>query len=349
MPDQELPTSNADSHTAAASELLQNPHSSTVPVVPQLGVALGLLVFVFGVTYIGATNVLTQGNRAQDDARIDATPPSRAQEARSLGSAFDNVVLEAESAYVWDVQNQRALFSKNGDERLPLASITKLMTALLTYELLDPTDTVAITLPVLRTDGDSGFVDGEEFTMQNLSDLTLITSSNDGAAALSAQAGAAILTEEDSDAVFVKAMNIKAEDLGLTKTSFKNSTGLDISETEAGAYGSARDASRLMEYLITHITDAVALTRLDITTINNNEGAYHLAKNTNEYVNSIEGLIASKTGYTKLSGGNLVIAVNAGLNRPVVVTVLGSSYEGRFKDALELLKRAKLYVENELP
>jgi D-alanyl-D-alanine carboxypeptidase (penicillin-binding protein 5/6) len=183
--------------------------------------------------------------------------------------------------------------------------------------------------------------------MQNLADLTLIESSNDGATALGARAGSTVLPDEDPNAVFVQAMNLKAEELGLTKTYFKNSTGLDISETQAGAYGSARDVALLMEYIITNVTDAVALTNTDVTTINNKNGDYHLVKNTNEVVNDIDGLIASKTGYTLLSGGNLVVAVNVGLNRPVVVAVLGSSYDGRFADTMELIERARLYIDKE--
>ncbi len=348
MPENETPIQQGvEEHLITTDELLaQHPHTSPVPVVPQLSVALGLLFFVFGVTYIGATNALTK-QAPTPDVRVEATPSVRAQEALSLSSIFEDTTLQARSAIVWDVTEQRVLFNKNADERLPLASITKLMTALVTYELLDGAERVAITTDAIRTDGDSGFVDGEEFTVQNLADLMLISSSNDGASALSATAGNAILEDEDAEAVFVTAMNVRAKELGLTKTEFKNSTGLDISPSLAGAYGSARDVAHLMEYVITNVTDAVALTTLDVTTVSNEEGAYHVAKNTNEYVDEMTGLIASKTGYTELSGGNLVVAVNVGLNRPIVVAVLGSTYDGRFQDTLDLIKRARLYIENE--
>lgn len=108
--------------------------------------------------------------------------------------------------------------------------------------------------------------------------MTLITSSNDGATALGAEAGKAIDATGDPEALFVQAMNIKAEELGLSKMHFANSTGLDLTETEASAYGSARDVARLMEYVITHITDSVTLTALDLTKIRNTNGDYHTAK-----------------------------------------------------------------------
>jgi D-alanyl-D-alanine carboxypeptidase len=216
------------------------------------------------------------------------------------------------------------------------------------YELLDPSDIVTITDEAIRTEGDSGLLKGETFTVQNLTDLTLIESSNDGAAALAINAGSAVMPEaEKGSSVFISAMNLKAKELGLTETRYYNSTGLDLSETEAGAYGSARDMAHLMEYLITTHPDAAALTTLDSKTIYDTDGRYHLVKNTNEVVGDIDGLIASKTGYTLLSGGNLVIAVNVGLNHPVIIAVLGSSTSGRFTDALTLLEEARSAVEKD--
>lgn len=319
-----------------------HPNTSTVPVIPQLSVALGLLFFVFGVTYIGISSSTAQ--LANNDVRVDTVVTQNTDTTLSLTSSFEDIHLQAKSAFVWDVARQRVLFNKNADEQLPLASITKLMTALVTYELLDPKEKISISQRSLQIEGDSGFSDGEEFTIQNLIDLTLISSSNDGAAALGARVGNIIDSELDPELVFVKAMNIKADELGLTKTYFKNSTGLDISQTHAGAYGSARDIALLMEYLITRITDAVALTNLGVTTIENEAGAYHIAKNTNGSAQAMTGLIASKTGYTELSGGNLVVAVNVGLNRPIVIVVLGSTQEGRFSDTLELIKRTQTYI-----
>ena len=323
-----------------------NPNISTVPVLPQLSVALGLLGLVFGVTYVGTSAPMTKG-QTESNVRVEAELVQTEQRAQSLAHAFDATKLEARSAIVWDVQNQKILFNKNADDQLPLASVTKLMTALVAYELLDPKQKVAISMHALKTEGDSGFSDGEEFTMQNLLDLTLIASSNDGAAALGATAGKAIDPDMNSDRIFVEAMNLKAKELGLSKTYFNNSTGLDLSETKSGGYGSARDMALLMEYVITQIPDSVALTNLGMKKIINTDGAYHIAKNTNDVVNEIDGLLASKTGYTQLAGGNLVIAFNAGLSRPIVITVLGSSQEGRFTDILSLVKKTKAYLEAE--
>ncbi len=319
--------------------------TSPIPVLPQLSVALGILIFVFSVTYIGASKTVTKGPNAEN-YRVEAAATMNIEKKEPREYIFNNTKLIAESAFIWDVQEQKILFNKNGDKKLPLASITKLMTALVAYELLDPEDNIRISNESLKTDGDSGFSDGEEFSMQDLTDLTLISSSNDGAVALGREAARSI-SDKNSEEVFVTAMNIKAKELGLTNTSFENATGLDLSSTAAGAYGSARDVALLMEYIITHQADAIALTTIDTTAISNESGEFHIAKNTNEVVNDIDGLIASKTGYTELAGGNLVVAFNAGLNRPIVVVVLGSSQNGRFSDTLELVRKAREFVSKE--
>lgn len=321
-------------------------NTSPIPVLPQLGVALGMLALVFGITYVGGFSKTAQGT-ADTAVRVENRLPEDARIKGQSSESFADIHLGAKSAIVWDVATQKVLFGKNADEARPLASVTKLMTALVAYEILNPEDVVTITDAAIQTEGDSGLLSGEKFTVQNLTDLTLIESSNDGATALAINAGKTVIPHTDGSSVFISAMNIKAEELGLTKTHYKNSTGLDLSETEAGAYGSARDMARLVEYLITKHPDAAALTTLDSKVIYDIEGKYHVVKNTNEVVNDIDGLIASKTGYTTLSGGNLAIAVNVGLNHPVVIVVLGSSPAGRFADALALLKEVRVSMAHE--
>ena len=320
--------------------------TSPIPVLPQFFVAVGVLLLVFGITYFGEETV-PDSQDANASVRVEKMLPEDMRIDAKPATAFDEISIEAQSAIVWDVREQRVLFNKYADTVHPLASITKLMTALVAYELLDPDQVVTITHNAIMTEGDSGFTEGEQFFMRDLADLTLIESSNDGAAALSEQAGGVVLPGADTSAVFVSAMNEKADERGLSKTMFKNSTGLDISEEEAGAYGSARDVAYLMEYLITKYPDAAALTTLDMTTIPDIDGRYHVVKNTNQDVAGIHGLIASKTGYTLLSGGNLVIAVNIGLNRPFIIAILGSSTSGRFTDALTLLKEARIAAAQE--
>jgi D-alanyl-D-alanine carboxypeptidase len=259
-------------------------------------------------------------------------------------SAFEDLALEATAAFVWDVRNQRALYQKAPDELLPLASITKLMTALIANELLTGTSTITISQAAINQDGASGLLATEQFTLVSLSDLMLLTSSNDGAFAVAETLGREFNATDPAEA-FVALMNIRAEELGLTQTFFRNPTGLDVSPTEAGAYGSAREVAFLMEHILTNAPAIIEATADPAHTVISQNGLTHTARNTNQSVRDVPGIIGSKTGYTTLAGGNLVIAFDAGVNRPVVAVVLGSSWQGRFTDINRLVERTQQALE----
>lgn len=327
--------SEAESQDFAAPKL---------PVPQQLMLLGAILLLIFGGTL--APRLLTLF-----DPEETSVPPI--QEANTVastendnapqGEPFEHVSIQAKSAYVWDIAQQKALYKKDEAKQLPLASITKLMTALLANEVLDEKEKISISNLSIRQDGDSGFNQGEVFDRLSLSDLVLMSSSNDGAFALAAAAGDALIPNTGAH-TFVNAMNIRAEELGLHETYFKNPTGLDISPTEGGAYGSARDVAFLMEYIVQNEPDILTFTREDEARVYSQTGEFHDAENTNYYVDEIPGLIGSKTGYTDLAGGNLVVAFNAGLNRPIVAVVLGSTQHDRFTDTLELVEEAQRYV-----
>lgn len=249
---------------------------------------------------------------------------------------IENVSVRAEAAYVWDVRAQRALFTKNADTELPLASITKLMTALLAYELISEDEKTAIPLSAIMQEGSSGLAVGEEMGVKELLELALVSSSNDAAYTLAASVGT-LLGDQNPTAQFIRSMNIRATELGLESLHYESTTGLDISETKPGAVGSARDISFLMEYIISNYPELLAPTQQASAKVYNTAGAYHEANNTNEAALIIPNMIGSKTGYTDLAGGNLTIAFDAGLNRPIIITVLGSTREERFTDILALV------------
>ncbi len=335
-----------DSGTDVLEEITSDStDESKIPVLQQLSVAFGILALIFGTTYIDDVLALVQPEN-DEGPKIQAQVPQLPIETIEKEDYFENIDVTAESVYVWDVREQRALFNKSADVQLPLASVTKLMTALVAHELIDTDEMVNIPIDAILQSGDSGLTDGELFELQDLSDLTLVTSSNDGAYALAAAAGSSLTDGENTARTFVEAMNIRAEEIGLSQTYFKNPTGLDLSTTEAGAYGSARDMTFLMEYIIVHYPDLLEITKEDILTIPNTNGEMHLAENTNHFVSDIQGLIASKTGYTDLAGGNLIVAFDVGLNRPIIISVLGSTRNERFDDVLQLVEQTKKHLVN---
>lgn len=302
------------------------------PIVIQLSV-LGLVMFgIFGSLIF--QSIQSDSIAAEPTETINTTG---AEMLPVVPQKIDDVAVVAQAAYVWDVKAQRVLYAKNANEALPLASITKLMTALLAYELIEQDERATIPVTAVNQEGDSGFLPGEQLGIEELTEIALISSSNDAAYALAANVGL-LLGDKDPTSQFIKGMNIRAEELGLNTLQFKSTTGLDISETESGAIGSARDVSFLMEYIVTNYPEILAPTQQSATRVYNTAGAYHEVENTNEAVRKIPNMIGSKTGFTYLAGGNLTIAFDAGLDRPIIITVLGSTRDERFTDVLTLVK-----------
>lgn len=267
-------------------------------------------------------------------AWISAAPENRdgAAESAVVLVANETPEIEARSAIVVDAADGRVLFEKSADVPLPLASITKLMTALVVSEAASSTETVSVRAEDIRETGDNGLRAGEKWKLGDLLNFSLMSSSNDGASAMAAAAMA--LRGSSSD--ITEIMNLKARELGMANTVFYNETGLDLSPGEGGAYGTAKDVSVLMRHLLNSdpgILDATRLTEADFKSL---DDISHKALNTNKIASSVPGLIASKTGFTDLSGGNLAIAFDAGLNHPVVIVVLGSGIDSRFNDVLKL-------------
>jgi serine-type D-Ala-D-Ala carboxypeptidase (penicillin-binding protein 5/6) len=291
----------------------------------QLGVLLFILAGLFG-------SMLLTPNSALNLENVAVT-----KQATDRWEHLTKTEVRARAAYVFDVKNGTALYQKEAQNPLPIASITKLMTSMLAFELLEDTETGSVSERALRQSGSDGLSEGEVLTLKNLRSLSLISSSNDAAYALAASVGSR-LGDRDPTAQFVAGMNIRAEEIGLNSFKFKNPTGLDISETEAGAIGSAEDVSRLLAYILQNYPEVLEPTQLGVARIYGSSGTYHDVENTNEVLYLIPNLLASKTGYTDLAGGNLTVAFDAGFNRPIVVTVLGSSQEERFTDVLKLVK-----------
>ena len=160
--------------------------------------------------------------------------------------------------------------------------------------------------------------------------FTLAVSSNDGAYAIATAASPN----------FVEKMNEKAKILGLSSMRFYNPTGLDESLTKSGAYSSASDVAKLFSYTLQKHPEIFNATRDARFTTSSLDKIKHTAVNTDEEINNIPGIIGSKTGFTDMAGGNLAIVYDASINYPIVVVVLGSTYDGRFDDVRALVRAA---------
>ena len=268
---------------------------------------------------------------------------------KNIVNQFQGLKLEARALYVLDMNNGKSLFAKNENIVLPLASLTKIMTILKAKEILADNTTIKISRDVLSREGDTGLLLDEVWNFQDLVDLTLVSSSNDGAYALASYAdnvmnGQSVIDQTDLFS-FVKSMNIKAVELGLSSMHFNNETGLDESSYSAGGYGTAGDVASLFSYVIKNYPSLLEATKYNAIEISSLSHDQHFVKNTSTAINAIPAILGSKTGYTDLAQGNLVLAFDAGINYPIIIVVLGSTYDGRFTDAKKLTNATLQFLE----
>ena len=135
-------------------------------------------------------------------------------------------------------------------------------------------------------------------------------------------------------------MTRRAQELGLTQTQFENPTGLDIDIEKAGAYGSAYDVAKMTARFLSLYPGLFEATAHPAIAVSSNV-QYIEATSTAVPLQDIPGLIAAKTGYTDLAGGNLVAAVDIEVGYPLIIAVLGSTREARFTDVKTLVHAAR--------
>lgn len=244
---------------------------------------------------------------------------------------FPSVSLEARAGYVYDARTGEKLFSKNGDTMLPLASLTKILTALVATRDIPSDQEVVISQTALDTEGASGLTLGERWKLLDLASFTLIVSSNDGATALREA------YESHTGGSFIAAMNNRAKKLGLSAR-FVNETGLDVGFGHETNAGSAHDVALLLTAALAEAPSLFDSTRNESAVFTSLSGIQHEATNTNDLINDIPWALGAKTGFTDAAGGNLAVAFDRSVGHPIIIVVMGSSREGRFEDVRKLIE-----------
>lgn len=225
--------------------------------------------------------------------------------------------LSASEALLADSDTNQVLVAVNPDNPRPMASITKLMTALLALERSGLADRVVISPGALVGESSMGLQAGEVVTVEDLLWGLLLNSGNDAAMALAEHVAGSVPE-------FVAMMNARAAELGLTSTRFANPHGMDAPEHSSSAY----DLWRLAEAALTHPKF------VEIVATQSWTAAGHSLWNRNELLGSYPGADGVKTGTTDLAGESLVASATRDGHRAVAV-ILGSS--DRYADARALL------------
>ena len=217
--------------------------------------------------------------------------------------------LSAQSAILIDASSDLVLFEKNARIRMPMASTTKIMTAIVALESCDPLSPVTVDSRAVGIEGSSVYLKvGERLSLLDLLYCLMLASANDAAAAIAYFVAGGI--DE-----FAARMNEKATELGLFDTHFENPHGLDSKDHYTTAY----DLARLTAYAL----ENESIAKIVSTNSHNvkSDVAQHSLFNHNRLLRSYAGAIGVKTGFTKTSGRCLVSAAEREGMRLVCVTL----------------------------
>lgn len=237
-----------------------------------------------------------------------------------------SVPVSAQSAILTEAETGAVLFEKNADVRLPMASTTKIMTALVALELAAPETLITIPREAVGTEGSSVYLfEGEQLTLEQLLWALLLASANDAAVAIAYGVSGGIEP-------FVARMNEKAAELGLRDTHFANPHGLDAPDH----YTTARELAVIARAALENdkIREMVATRKTTIP--HNATDGVRLLVNHNKLLRTYPGAIGVKTGFTKRSGRCLVSAAERDGVRLIALTLNAPS---DWKDHRAMLDR----------
>lgn len=240
----------------------------------------------------------------------------------------------AKSAIIIEPTTGKIIFEKNSNERLEPASMTKIMTLLLTFEAIDNgrvslDDMVNISKRAEDMGGSQMFLEaGSNIRLEEIIKGVSIASANDGAIALAEFIGGSVEN-------FVDMMNKKVEDLGLSNTHFANPHGLHADNHYSSAYDMAIMASNLISH-----EKVLNYTSIYEDYFNKPDGSRTWLVNTNKLVRFLEGVDGLKTGYTSEAGYCLTATAKKGNVRYITVVMGEPSSDIRSSETTNMLNYA---------
>ena len=237
--------------------------------------------------------------------------------------------LTSRAALLMEKTTGQILFAQNEHEKLEPASVTKIMTLLLTMDAIDSgalayDDVVTVSANAAGMGGSQVFLaEGEQITVEELLKCVCVSSGNDAAVALAEKVAG--VTE-----LFVEQMNNRARGLGMDDTHFVNPTGL----TAEGHVTSAHDIALMSRELLTKHPDIRSFTTIWTDSIRN--GTFDLA-NTNKLIRRYDGATGLKTGYTASAGYCISATAEREGMELIAVVMKGETADKRNADAKALL------------
>jgi serine-type D-Ala-D-Ala carboxypeptidase (penicillin-binding protein 5/6) len=221
----------------------------------------------------------------------------------------------AEAAALIDVKSGRLLYAQQGDKRMRIASLTKIMTAIVAIEQGKLSDQVTVSKNAFGKEGSSIYLKlGEEMSLHHLLYGLMLRSGNDAATAIAEHVGG-------SEQGFVYLMNEKARELGMEHSRFMNPHGLDHNDH----YSTANDMAKLTAYALQNPTFQ-EIVKTEVKKVPNpTESWDHVWSNKNKMLNMYDGADGVKTGYTKIAKRCLVSSATRNGQQLAVVTLNDSN------------------------
>ena len=242
------------------------------------------------------------------------------------------ISISSKSAILMDVASGQILYEKNAHDKLPPASVTKVMTMLLICEALDSgkitlDDNVQISENAASMGGSQIFLEpGEVQKVDTLLKGIAVASANDGCVAMAEYIGGSVES-------FVEMMNAKAKELNMKDTHFVNTNGLPVDNH----YTSAHDIALMSRELLKHdVINKYLTTWMDKVVVGKKQATVGLA-NTNKLIKHYQGATGVKTGFTQQAKFCLSASAKWGDTHLVAVTLGAETSPERFKDATSLL------------
>lgn len=256
---------------------------------------------------------------------------------------LSGIDIKSESGIIMEASTGKILFDKNMDEQKLPASMTKIMTMLLTVEAIESgkislEDEVNISANASKMGGSQVYLEeNSTATVEMLLKSIAIGSANDASVAVAEKIGG---TESN----FVNMMNKRAKELGAVNTTFKNPHGLD----EEGHLTTAHDLALIARELIKH-EEILKLTSTYETTITHKNGKSLWLVNTNKLIKFYNGLDGLKTGFTDNAGYCLTGTMLRNDMRLITVTMKAPTKEDRNTDTINLMEYAySMYYKSTL-
>lgn len=294
----------------------------------QLTVGLACAVaLVAGIPSVAGAQVLTTDNIC-----------GKAADARGI-AAEDLPDIDASNAFVMG-KNGSVYYARSADEQVKIASITKVMTAILAVENCKMDEKITVS-NAAATVGNStaGLLEGDELTVEQALRGLMIPSGNDAAIALAEHVGKKLDPKtKDAVATFVKAMNEQAKKLGCTGTLFENPHGLDFDEWAGDMHSTAHDVALMMQEAMKDDTIREVMASKDPwIEVTGADGSDHShSMDTHNVLLDQDGNIGGKTGTTDDAGYCFASAYNRDGDEIYTVVLNSSTTDQRFADTATL-------------